>query len=298
MQAYNSSMMDEHWATFSIYYHWTALYRRALLLFDRVVVPIPTEPYAKVSAAEIDMLAADVAFLERSGAAVRFDWDPAKFHEWQRSVSSEALARTLNQDPLYATRLHLAQEYAPLVPPGVDSVTAVPVYRDQTAREVSDQELASETQETVLLEIVLPRLPVPADDVPLEAILALREKDQFREALYAVRKWQAKVVPELLSDRTNRDRRLRAAAADFERWVKQYSEAITDANFAKTKTAVTSVLAVGAILVPFTTPVVAALSALASPLFALRELKKRSWKVVAAAECAPAAVVYASSQLA
>jgi hypothetical protein len=37
---------------------------------------------------------------------------------------------------------------------------------------------------------------------------------------------------------------MRAAANDFDRWIKQYAEAVSDADFAKVKTAVVSVLAV------------------------------------------------------
>ncbi|MBV9071277.1 MAG: hypothetical protein JO231_21360 [Acidobacteria bacterium] len=292
--------MDEHWGTFSIYDHRTPLYRRALLLFDRVVVPIPSEPYGGLSARELDLLSADVNFLEGHDAAVRFEWNPKHFQEWQRTIASEALARTLNADPLYASRLYLTEEYRSLVPAGVDSVVAVPVYADASARAATEQQLAPElppdAQDVLLLEVVLPRLPVPTRDAPLEDIIRLRQSDQFREAIYAIRQWQSKVLPEIIGDPQRRDRHLRRAASDFDRWIKQYSEAITDARFAKAKMAVTSILAVGAVLVPFTKPVVAALSAVASPLFSLRELRKPSWKVVAPQECAPAAIVYAASQ--
>lgn len=291
-------MTDESWATFSIYDHRTPIYRRALLLFDRIVVPVPARPVGSLLPSEIDELSADVAYLAENEAAVRFDWDPVGFQSWQQSVASEALARTLNQDRQFASRLFVAQEYTPLIPAGVESVTAVPVYHDPKSYDASAEELRNDVMETALLEIVLPRLPIPDDDVPLESIVAFRKKDQFSESLHQVRKWQKKILPELLSDDPEkRARNVRVAASDFDRWIRQYSEAMVDAKIGKAKTAVVSVLAVGAVLCPFTTHLVAALSAIASPLFSIRELSKPCWKVVNEKECAPAAMVYAAAHL-
>src|SRR5260370_42587898 len=99
-------MSDEYWATFSIYDHRRgALYRNSLILFDRVVIPVPTTPVGDLTQEEIEALDADVVFLEREGAAVRFDWDPAEFQEWQTKTiergacDGEALAKTLVKDP-------------------------------------------------------------------------------------------------------------------------------------------------------------------------------------------------------
>lgn len=117
------------------------------------------------------------------------------------------------------------------------------------------------------------------------------------DAIYHLRKWQKKALPEILNDPGNGDRNLRAAALDFARFIRQYSEAMEDARFAKIKTAVGSIQAVGAVLCPFTTHLVAGFSALASPLFSIRELRKPCWKSVAKEECAPAAIVYSSSRL-
>ena len=140
---------------------------------------------------------------------------------------------------------------------------------------------------------MLPRLPIPAEDVPLPSIVELRQQEAFRESLYHLRKWQKKILPDLLSG-PDQQKNLRAAASDFDRWIRQYSEAMSDAKFAKAKTTVLSVLAVGAVLCPFTTHIVAGLSAIASPLFSIRELKKPCWKIANEKECAPAAIIYAA----
>jgi hypothetical protein len=66
-------MKDEYWATFSIYDHRTSLYRQALVLFDRIVVPIPTRTVGSLTAQEIDRVEAEVRFLQERGAAKKVD---------------------------------------------------------------------------------------------------------------------------------------------------------------------------------------------------------------------------------
>jgi hypothetical protein len=63
----------EYWATFSIYDHRSQLYRQALTLFDRAVVPVPTRPFGTPTDDEIEQLAGEVDFLAARGAAVRVD---------------------------------------------------------------------------------------------------------------------------------------------------------------------------------------------------------------------------------
>jgi hypothetical protein len=98
-------MDDEYWATFSIYDHRTSLYRQALILFDRIVVPIPTRRVGDLTDREIEQLDKEVTALEQRGAAKRIAWDPDDFAEWKRGVEappageSEAMARRLVNDP-------------------------------------------------------------------------------------------------------------------------------------------------------------------------------------------------------
>lgn len=172
-------MSDERWATLSIQDHRTALYRRALLLFDRIVVPIPSGPFEDITADEISILSDQVAYLADNAAAVRFDWDPTMFQSWQESVMSESLALSLNRDPLYATRLQLVEQLTPLIPPDVNSVVAVPVYCDYHSYDAGAEELRHDVPEMVLLEVVMPRLPVPVNDTALASIVEFRQQEQF-----------------------------------------------------------------------------------------------------------------------
>src|SRR5690349_9566976 len=266
-------MSDEYWATFSIYDHRrNDLYRNSLILFDRVVIPVPTEKVGNLETEEIDRLAADVEYLEREEAAIRFDWDPNEFSEWQKktityeAVDSEALAKILVKDPPFATRLQLSQKYTNLIPglmpEGVDSITAVPVYGTKERYEAVAKDL--QTAERAIFEIIFSQLPMPASDTPLEDIIRLRHRPQFKNSLYQLRKWQTEIVQDLLQH--NDEQVIRAASQDLERWTKQYDDAITEANFKKVKTGLISLLAIGAALAPGTASLIARLAAIASPL--------------------------------
>ena len=62
-------MATEYWATFSIYDHRSPNYRRALVVFDKIVIPIATRPFGKLSGKELDQLSAEVDFLVSYGVA-------------------------------------------------------------------------------------------------------------------------------------------------------------------------------------------------------------------------------------
>ena len=64
-------MSEEYWATFSIFDHRELVYRNALALFDKVVMPVPTAPISSLKQEEIDALSADADYLQEKNAAVR-----------------------------------------------------------------------------------------------------------------------------------------------------------------------------------------------------------------------------------
>jgi hypothetical protein len=297
-------MADEYWATFSIFDHRGPLYRKALVLFDRVVMPVPTVPVGRVEQPEIDALSADADYLVNSAAAVRFDWDPDEFFEWregtvnQDSLHGEALAKVLANDPPYATRLQLSQKYTgiakELLPEGVDSVTAVPVYGSPETYDNASANLYTAERKT--LEITLKHIPVPADDTPLEDIIGLRKDAQFQNSLIQLRKWQGRVVNDILFKGSNKV--IRDADAELEHWIAQYRQAMKTAEIKKVATVILSMIAIGASLATGAGPAILLSAKLASPLWTLRELSKPCWKEVADKQCAPAGVVYVAEQLA
>jgi len=115
---------QETWGTFSAYDHRTPIFRQSLALFDKIVAPIPSSPFEDQTQEEFDQLSADIAYLERNQAAVRFHWKDAQFLDWRKPLLTEALAGNLNRDPLQDSRLTIAEE---IHAPGVQ---AIPVYPD------------------------------------------------------------------------------------------------------------------------------------------------------------------------
>src|SRR6266446_370202 len=265
-------MSDEYWATFSIYDHRWSMYRRSLVLFDRVVIPIPKKPIGNQTKQELDALQADVDYLQTENAAVRFDWDSEEFHEWQKNIEGEVLANALVKDPLLATRLLLKEKYNNLIPElrpaGVDSVTAMPVYGTRKNYETAAKDLKEYVTERLTLEVILENMPLPADGVALPEIIELRKREDYRESLSALRQWQRDQIPKLLTE--NNDKELKQAGEDFKKLVTQYKKAMGDAKYEKLTTGVCSVLAVGAVLAGGAAPLIAAVAGLAPALFSVK----------------------------
>jgi len=300
-------MKDEYWATFSIYDHRTALYRQALVLFDRIVVPVPTRTVGSLTAQEIDRVEKEVEYLQARGAAKKVDWDPDEFAQWRQQVEAaeagqqEAIARRLVNDPPHLTRLQLKEktdkQVSALLPPDVISVTAVPVYSTPQAYDISSADLSCHwVAEKVTLEVVLKQIPVPAESASFNDILRLRDSASFQASLAALRQWQRKTVGELLQE--NDEASARRAAREFSEMTRKYTESLADAKYEKVTTTITSMLALGAAFGAAAGPLVGTLAAVASPVFSIRKLLRPCWKDLEEKQCFPAGVVYNAQQLA
>jgi hypothetical protein len=288
-------VIHEYWGTLSIYDHRTPRYRQALMLFDKAVIPIPTEPFGELTRVELERLELDLDYLQREGAAVRFDWNPTEFQEWQQSVAGEAVATYLNKDKQLDTRLQLQwavdHGHVTLADQPAGLVTAIPVYGTHRAFEA----VCPEDEDRVTFEIVIANLSHPADDTPLEDIIRLRQQESFQRSMDGLRRWQTEVVSELVSESAIgklRELRIRQAAGTLERWLIDYEAALSDAKFRKVRIGVVSALGVGAALIPGVQPLVPALAAAAPAAFSFRTLFRRPWRDVAATECMPAGVIY------
>lgn len=112
----------------------------------------------------------------------------------------------------------------------------------------------------------------------------------------SLRKWEERVLPEVLSESSAR--KVRAAASDFANMLRRYEEAIAEARFGKQKACVVSLLSVGAtVAAAFAgAGAITVLSSAAPCLFALKEAAKPSWKKVRDTEFAPAGVIYESNE--
>jgi hypothetical protein len=299
-------MKDEYWATFSIYDHRTPLYRQALLLFDRIVVPIPSREFGGLKNPEIERLRSEVQFLEKQGAAKSIEWDPDEFAVWRSQAEkrevghSEALARRLAGDPPYLTRLQLKEKTeeraAKLVGEKGISVLAVPVYGSRQNYNAATAQLKDYLREQLTLQVLLKQVPVPAERVAFEDILRLRNRKSFQASLSALRKWQRDTLRELLEEKSEAS--IQRAVDDFSNKVTKYEEHLKDAKYEKVTTAVSSMLAVGGAMTALAGPVLGTLAALAGPLFSIKKLLKPCWKDIEEKECFPAGVIYESRAVA
>ncbi len=301
-------MSDEYWATFSIYdQQQAALYRQALLLFDRVVIPVPTKQVGKLTQQQIDQMAQEAIYLESEGAGVFFEWKPEEFYEWQKrtiedeAVDREMLAAFLQNNPPMATRMQLSNHYQKaipdLLPAGVESVIALPVYGSLAGfNALTDTIRKEDPYEQMTLEIIMKHLPIPSDDTPLEEILRVRQSEHYQKALLAMRIWQMKTVGELLTNFS--ERKYKMAKAEFEKGLQDYRDAMKDAGWEKLETGAISLLVVGGVLAGEIkeNPLLTALAELASPLFSIKKVIKPSWKHAQHDSFAPAGVIYVAEQ--
>lgn len=261
------------WATFSIIDHREPVYRQALALFDRIVVPVPPQPIGNQTPEELAQLQAEVSFLADHGAAVLHDWSSSAFQEWQRPLLAAAIAAKVNRDAFMDTRLMLAEHFES------DDVQAVPVYGEQ-AYEVARLTLP-QIEEALTLE-VMQQLPVPDFDTPLENLVKLRGTRAFRIALDDLLEWKRKEAPGIFLA-SDRPRAMAAAMRDFARLTKKYAEAMESEGYKKAGS-VASIF--------FSLFTGEPLGAIKEGLVSLRELREPCWKKLSETKCAPGAVVY------
>jgi hypothetical protein len=265
----------ETWATFSIIDHRKPVFRQALALFDRIVVPVPPTPVGDQTQEELNQLIADVTYLEKHKAAKIFEWSSDAFEAWRRPFLAEATSAKINRDVFHDTRLMEVEKLRKL--PGIQ---AVPVYRGTEQFNQAKEDLI-EVQEALTLEI-LQRLPVPDDNTPLEKLVSLREKPAFRKALEDLLEWKHLRVPAIALD-NNRQEALNAAIGDFDKLTKKYSEAMKAEGFKKLGT-VSSIF--------FSLFMGEVAGAIKEGLVAFRETREPCWKKLSEMKCAPGGVVY------
>ena len=264
----------ETWATFSIIDHRRPIYRQALALFDRIVVPLPPDPIGDQTREELLQLEAEVSYLAKENAAVLYEWSIDAFQEWRREILAEAIAAGLNHDPFVDTRMMLAEK---LDSPDVE---AVPVYGGQQHYAQSRLTLP-QIEEALTLEIVQ-RLPVPEYDTPLENLVRLRNSPTFRTALDDLLEWKRLRVPEIFLQ-PDHPKAIATALRDFDKLTKAYAEAMESAGFKKAGS-------VGSVFFAlFTGQIVGAAK---EGLLTFREVREPCWKKLSAMKCAPGGVVY------
>jgi hypothetical protein len=300
---------EQMWATFSIYDQQSpSIYKPSILLFDKVVMPVPTKPHGTLTQEQLQEMAADAEFLRQHGAGVVFEWNPAEFDAWQREseehpgVESEALAFALSQaDAPLKTRLQLADAVRKkLSKEQQGPVRAIPVYgspeRVTAVAEVATQDFGLSPQWTTFA-VVMKVMCIPDERASLQDLVSLREKPYFQGALNALREWQEEKAYQLVErpDRMNAER----LADEFARHLAKYNKAVDDANLEKKWTAVAIMFSVGGALLGAAAggPPLAAVCGTLGPLVAGRNLMKPAWAAAEGREFELAGVAYHANNM-
>jgi hypothetical protein len=264
----------ETWATFSIIDHRAPVYRQALALFDRIVVPVPREPIGDQKPEELTQLEAEVSYLAAHHAAELHEWKSDAFAEWRRPILAEAIADTFNRDAYADTRMMLAETFSS------KDVQAIPVYNGNDHYARSRQQL-NQPEQALTIEI-LQRLPVPDYDTPLENLIKLREAPAFRTALDDMLEWKRQKLPAILLAE-DRLEAIASAMREFDKHTKAYSAVMESEGYKKAGSVASIFFAAirGDVL-----------GAVKEGLVGFRELHEPSWKKISAMKCAPGGVVY------
>ncbi len=252
------------------------IYRQALALFDRIVVPVPPEPIGDQTRDELLQLEAEVAYLAKENAAVPYVWRSDAFQEWRKQILAEAISAGINRDAFIDTRLMLAEKF------DSENVQAVPVYGGREQFAESRQALL-QVEDALTLEIAQ-RLPVPEYDTPLENLVRLRRNAAFRKSLDDLLEWKRLRVPGIVMEsEQDRPAAIANAMREFNKLTKQYAEAMESEGYKKAGS-------VGSIFFAlFTGEVVGAFK---EGLVSFREVREPCWKRVSEMKCSPGGVVY------
>ena len=287
-------MGTEYWATFSIFDHRTPNYKRALIIFDRIVIPVASRPFRELTGDELEQLSAEADFLVREGRAIRFDWDPERFGEWKQDVAGKAvsahLGRHAEDDTRYQLQYEVEEGIVGLEIPQDLEVVAVPVCS-------SNKEFEHLAEERDTLEVILASLPVPNRDAPLENICRLRDREEFATSLTKMRIWQDELVLALIRARSERERQvlLRQAKSQLQDWISTYHRLVRDAGLANQSATLSAITSLGRTLAGDATAIPKLAETLGDTV-KIHTGRRPSWKVVADLECAPAGVIYTAEK--
>ncbi len=214
----------ETWATLSITDHRRPIYRQALALFDKIVVPIPSSPIGDQTAEELDQLEIEVDFLQQSGAARRYEWDTKEYVAWRSPLVAEALARSVRRDAYMDTRIMLAKKMT------AEGVEAVPVYGNMATYGAARDEIGlvnwGNINEALTVEIAQ-TLPVPDHDTELADLVRLRESKAFQQAMKDLNEWKYLRIPAIMLV-PDHEAELRRAIKDFNEMADKYAAAMKE----------------------------------------------------------------------
>ena len=305
-------MTREYWATMSVYDHRAPYFRPSLLLFDRVVMPVPVRTWKGLSdPEELAQLSAEADWLEEHGCALRFEWDPREFAEWQANELNAGAATMLSARVRAATeagdaQLNTRYQLQWLVERGVLRTPTVgdqrpevivPLFASRQAYPGTDVERFDEhTARQVTVDLVLDALRTAPPDVPLEDVVRLRDRGFLTHQVTKLREWQHELFEDLADcgdDHGRWSRRIERAELDLKNAISDYEAAMGAVIEEQRRARVTTLLSV--------------LSSLTSALgrlitehrddFSLLGRHERSWKALHGRDFAYAGVIWTAKDL-
>ena len=135
-------------------------------------------------------------------------------------------------------------------------------------------------------------LSVPAWNVPLTEIIALRDRPSFKSAMTALRRWRTHTLPELMAKGGSGANK---ASNDLIKLIGQYEKALDESKIKKVKSCVVSFLALGAAVSnapPNMSGVLAVLAAALPSVFTVQDTLKPFWKEIEDQDFATVGVLY------
>lgn len=283
----------ETWGTLSTHDHRTSVLKKSLVLFDRLVIPVPDAPVYDISSQELDELNANVSYLEQNNAGVAYKWESTEFSEWRQKALRESL--TIGQgDNLYDSRMMLVETIDDIAKRKNVSAIGVPVYGSRVAFEESNKNI-TKIEESLLIGLTR-ELILPDHQCPLETIIELREKQSFKSALSSFKDWYDEEIPAIIESTSRKT--AEKSINDFKKMLSEYNRMMENALDNRRKTLVVSVLGLGAGLTAVLKDpeALAFIAAVAPAVFSLDTLREPAWRIAQDSKFAPAGVIYEANK--
>jgi len=226
-------MSRERWGTFSVVDHQRPrAFVAEVLLYDRLIIPVPSDAKERIRWAgagrEPDRLDRDLDIL--GDVAIRVPWDQYKRETFKTRFAAAktaafdannlAEAKKTDLDPMYVTRMLLAQDFPPEMPKGVFAwpIAAYPScaeYHEDLAREGTNER--RERLAIVLTHrFLIPEDPGKSDDEMLKTAVELAGRDDFKEKRAKFHQWQEDIIENGIPDAK--------AVEEMEDYVKRFED--------------------------------------------------------------------------
>jgi hypothetical protein len=207
----------QRWGTFSVVDHQRPrAFVAEVLLYDKLIIPTPSDTAERVRWREIgrdpDRLDRNLDILGKT--AIRVPWDEPKREAFKtRFASARAVAfdadnleqaRFTNVDPLYMTRMLLAQDFLPEMPKGVmawpiAAYSSCMDYREDIARQ-TPAERKEDLAMVLTHRFFVPEEPGKSDEEMLRKAVQLAERDDFQEKRAKFHEWQEEIIRDGIPD--------------------------------------------------------------------------------------------------